>query len=47
MGKREPVERYYSVFKRRLGEFCWVRTIKNIIQEIKFKIKLCNQLIVN
>lgn len=47
MGEREPVEGYYSVFKRRLGEFCWARTIKNIIQEIRFKIRLCNQLIVN
>lgn len=47
MGEREPVEGYYSVFKRRFGEFCWARTIKNIIQEIKFKIRLCNQLILN
>jgi hypothetical protein len=46
MGEREPVEGYYSVFKRRLGEFCWARKIENIVQEIKFKIRLCNQLIV-
>lgn len=46
MGEREPVEGYYSVFKRRLGEFCWAKTIENIIQEIRFKIRLCNQLIV-
>lgn len=47
MGERVHVEGFYSVFKRRFGEFCWARKIKNIIQEIKFKIKICNQLILN
>lgn len=47
MGERVHVEGFYSVFKRRFGEFFWARKIKNIIQEIKFKIKLCNQLILN
>jgi hypothetical protein len=47
MGERVHVENYYSVFKRRFGEFFWARKIKNILQEIKFKIRLCNQLILN
>jgi len=47
MGERVHVEGFYSVFKRRFGEFFWARKIKNIIQEIKFKIRLCNQLILN
>ena len=47
MGERVHAEGYYSVFKRRFGEFCWAKTIQNIIQEIKFKIKICNQLILN
>jgi len=47
MGERVHVEGFYSVFKRRFGEFCWAKTIKNMIQEIKFKIRLCNQLILN
>jgi len=47
MGEREPVECWYSVFKRRFGEFFMCRIQKNMIQEIKFKIMLCNQLILN
>jgi len=47
MGERVHVENYYSVFKRRFGEFFWARTIQNMIQEIKFRIRLCNQLILN
>lgn len=47
MGEREPVECWYSVFKRRFGEFFMCRAEKNMIQEIKFKIMLCNQLILN
>lgn len=47
MGEREPVECWYSVFKRRFGEFFMCRIEKNMIQEIKFKTMLCNQLILN
>jgi hypothetical protein len=47
MGERVHVEGFYSAFKRRFGEFFWARKIKNMIQEIKFKIILCNQLISN
>lgn len=47
MGERVHVEGFYSVFKRRFGEFFWARKLKNIIQELKFKIRLCNQLILN
>ena len=47
MGERVHVEGFYSVFKRRFGEFFWARKLINIIQEIKFKIRLCNQLILN
>jgi len=47
MGEREPVECWYSVFKRRFGEFFMCRNEKNMIQEIKFKTMLCNQLILN
>lgn len=47
MGEREPVECWYSVFKRRFGEFFMCRTEKNMLQEIKFKTMLCNQLISN
>lgn len=47
MGEREPAECWYSVFKRRFGEFFMCRNKENMIQEIKFKTMLCNQLIVN
>jgi len=47
MGEREPVECWYSVFKRRFGEFFMCRKEKNMIQEIKFKTMMCNQLILN
>jgi len=47
MGEREPAECWYSVFKRRFGEFFMCRNENNMIQEIKFKTMLCNQLIVN
>ena len=46
MGERSHVEGFYSVFKRRFGEFFWAKKIENMIQEIKFKIILCNLLIV-
>lgn len=47
MGEREPAECWNSSFKRRFGEFCHARTLKNMIKEIMFKIRLCNQLILN
>lgn len=47
MGEREPVECWNSVFKRRFGEFCHARTISNMEKEIRFKIRLCNLLIIN
>jgi len=47
MGEREPAECWNSVFKRRFGEFCHARTIQNMEKEIRFKIRLCNQLIVS
>ena len=47
MGERSHVEGFYSVFKRRFGEFFWAKRIENMIQEIKFKIILCNLLILN
>ena len=47
MGEREPVECWYSVFKRRFGEFFTCRSEKNMLQEIKFKTMMCNQLILN
>lgn len=46
MGEREPAEGWYSSFKRRLGEFFMSRKKKNMIQEIKFKTMICNELIV-
>ena len=45
MGEREPAECWNSSFKRRFGEFCTCRNEKNILNEIKFKIMLCNKLI--
>jgi len=44
-GKRWLVEIWYSVFKRRFGEYCQARKPENIIQELLFKTMLCNQLI--
>lgn len=39
---------FKETFAKEIGrEFCWARNIKNMIQEIRFKIRLCNQLIVN
>ena len=46
MGEREPSEGWFSSFKRRLGEFFMSRKKKNMIQEIKFKVMMCNELIV-
>jgi hypothetical protein len=47
MGEREPSECWYSVFKRRFGEYFMCRNEKSMLQEIKFKVMLCNQLILN
>jgi len=47
MGEREPSECWYSVFKRRFGEFFMCRNEKNMMHEIKFKTMLCNELILN
>ena len=46
MGEREPAECWNSSFKRRFGEFCHARTLKNMIKEIMFKVRLCNELII-
>jgi hypothetical protein len=45
MGEREPAEGWFSSFKRRLGEFFMCRKKKNMLQEIKFKTMMCNELI--
>jgi len=47
MGEREPAECWNSSYKRRFGEFFTLRKKKNMLQEINFKIMLCNELIVN
>lgn len=44
-GARWLVEIWYSVFKRRFGEYCQARKPENIVQELLFKTMLCNQLI--
>jgi len=47
MGEREPAECWNSSYKRRFGEFFTLRKDKNMLQEINFKIMMCNELIVN
>lgn len=45
MGEREPAECWNSSFKRRFGEFFCCRNSKSMDQEIRFKIMMCNELI--
>ena len=45
MGEREPAECWNSSFKRRFGEFFCCRDGENMMREIRFKIMLCNQMI--
>ena len=47
MGEREPAECWNSSFKRRFGEFFTCRKKESMMQEIKFKTMMCNQLILN
>jgi len=44
-GARWLVEIWYSVFKRRFGEYCQATKPENIVHEMLFKTMLCNQLI--
>ena len=47
MGEREPAECWNSSYKRRFGEFFTLRKKKTMLQEINFKIMMCNELIIN
>ena len=44
-GRRWLVEIVFSSFKRRFGDSVMARTMKNIINEIRIKIKIYNRLL--
>jgi len=44
-GRRRIIETAFSTFKRRFGEFCMAKTMKNITKELTAKAYIYNMLI--